>query len=66
MIHDLLSRYEFIFYVALGTWKTKPVDIKLQSEANPYHAKPYPVTRSHKYIFNKEMEIIFQPGELKN
>ena len=30
MLHNLLSKYEFLFDGKLGTWKTKPVDIELQ------------------------------------
>ena len=40
----------------VGTWKTKPVDIELQPDANPYHAKHYSVSRSHKEVFKKEVE----------
>ena len=44
MFREVLNKYELIFDITLGTWKTKPVDIELQPGEKPYHAKPYPVT----------------------
>ena len=37
MLHDILSKYEFIFDETLGTWKPKPVDIVLQTRDKPYN-----------------------------
>ena len=39
--------------------------IELKIDANPYHAKPYPVPRSHKSVFNKIVERFLQPGIMK-
>ena len=50
VLYDVLTKYEFIFDGTLGTWKTKPVDLELQSVAKPYHAKPYPVPRAHEAV----------------
>ena len=51
MLRDVLKIYELLFDGTLGTWKTKPVDIELQPGAKPYHAKLYPVPRSHEAVF---------------
>ena len=31
----------------IGTWHGKPYHIKLKSDAEPYHGKPFPVTCIH-------------------
>ena len=65
MLRDVLTKYEFLFNKTLGTSKTKPVDIEIQSVAKPYHAKPYPVPQAHKYVFRKEVERLCQIGIFK-
>ena len=40
MLHDVLTKYEFLFDGNLGTWKTMPVDIELNPGEKPYHVKP--------------------------
>ena len=60
MLRDLITKYEFLFDGTLGTWKTKPVDIGLQSGAKPYHAKPYSVPRAHGDVLRKEVEQLCQ------
>ena len=43
----LLQQFEPLFDGTLGTWKTEPVELELKdSDCNPYHAKPYPVSHS--------------------
>ena len=37
MLNDVLNKYEFLFSGTLGTFKTKPVDIKIHPGAKPYH-----------------------------
>ena len=39
----LLMTHESLFNGQLGTWKGRPVDIKLKPEAAPYHAKAYKI-----------------------
>ena len=46
-LHNLITKHEFLFDGTLGTWKTKAVDIELQLDSKPYHAKPYLVPRPH-------------------
>ena len=65
MLHDVLSKYEFIFDGTLGTWKPKPVHIELQPGAKPYNSKRYLVTHAQKAVFKKEVERLFQIGVLK-
>ena len=55
MLCDILNKYEFLCDGNLGTWQKITVDIELQPGAKPYHAKPYPVPRSHEAVFCKEV-----------
>ena len=65
MLHDVLTKYEFLFGRTLGTWKTKPVDIELHPGEKSYHAKPYPVSRAHGDVFQKGLERLCHIGVLK-
>ena len=66
MFHNLLSKYEFLFDEILVTGETKYVDIELQQDTKPSHAKPYLAPRSDKCIFKmKETGRIFLLGSLK-
>ena len=40
----------------LGTWHGKPYDIKLKSDAEPYHGKPFPIPRIHELTFKQELD----------
>ena len=46
-LYTLLKKYESLFDGNIGTWHGKPYDIKLKPDAEPYHVKPFPVTRIH-------------------
>ena len=65
MLYYVLTKYELLFDKTLGTCKTKPVDIELQTGAKPYHSKPYMVPQSHEAVFCKEVEWLCQLGVLK-
>ena len=56
MLREVLNKYEFLFDGTLGTWKTRNVDIEIQTGEKPYHAKPYPVPHAHKDVYRKEVE----------
>ena len=51
MFHNILSKYEFLFYDTLVTCKTKYVDIELQSDTKLSNSKPYLAPRSKKSIY---------------
>ena len=40
----------------LGAWHGKPYDIKLKSDAEPYHGKPFPVPCIHELTFKQELD----------
>ena len=39
----------------LGTWHSKPNDIKLKPDVEPYHGKLFPFPRIHELTFKKEL-----------
>ena len=53
MVHNLLSKYEWLFDIKLGTLKNKPLDKELQPDTNLYHAKPYLMIKSYEPILKK-------------
>ena len=65
ILRELLTKYEFHFEWTIGIWKTKPEDIEIQLGSKPYHYKSYPVPRSNKAVFRKEVERLCQLGVLK-
>ena len=65
MLHDVISKYEFLFDRTIVTWKPKPVDIELQPGAKPYSSKPYLVPCAHNFVFKKEVERLCRVGVLK-
>ena len=65
ILRDVLTKYDFLLDGTLRTWKNKPVDIKIHPGEKPYHAKPYPVPRSHEAVLCKEVERLCQLGVLK-
>ena len=40
----------------LGTWHSKPYDIKLKPDAEPNNGKPFPVPRIHELTFKQELD----------
>ena len=53
-LYRLLNKYKSLFDGNLGTWHVNPYDIKLKPDAEPYHRKPFPVTRIHELTFKQE------------
>ena len=45
-----------MFGANLGTWYGKPYDIKLKSDKEPYHGKPFPVPHIHEITFKQELD----------
>ena len=40
----------------LGTLHSKPCDIKLKPDAEPYYGRPFPVPRMHEITFKQELD----------
>ena len=52
----LLDKYSDLFDGTLGKWKGSPVELKLKPDAEPYHAKAFPVPRVHMDTLKQEVE----------
>ena len=55
-LYTLLKKYESLFDGNLVTRNGKPYDIKLKTDAEPYHGKPFPVPRIHEITFKQELD----------
>ena len=62
----LLHKFESLFDGTLGTWNTEPIDLELKDpEAQPYHARPYPVPQSQEAKLKAEIERLVSYGVLR-
>ena len=61
----LLNRHAALFDGTLGKWNHEPVDLELKPDAEPYHARPYPIPRCHAETLKMEVERLCQVGVLK-
>ena len=59
---NLLRKFEDLFNRTLGTWNTTLVDLESRYDAKPLCLRNDPVTRVHKVMFRKEVEIIVSLG----
>ena len=65
-LKKLLTKFETLFGGSLGTWKTEPIDLELKdSDAKPYHARPYPVPQSQEAKLRAEVERLVGYGVLR-
>ena len=62
----LLQNFEHLFNGTVGTWNTAPLDIELQPEAKPYHARPCPVLHSQTVKLKEEVKRLCELGILRN
>ena len=60
----LLKKHETLFDGQLGEWKGEPVDIPLQEDAKPYHARAFPVPHIHEATFKKDLDRLVSIGVL--
>ena len=61
----LLHQYKDLFDGSLGHWQGPPYDIKLKNDAQPYHARPYPIPKAYEKTFKMEVERLCTLGVLK-
>ena len=55
-LYKLLKKYEYFFNGNIGTWHSKIYGIKLKSDAEPHHGKPFPVPCIHELTFKQELD----------
>jgi hypothetical protein len=64
-ILGLLRKYEHLFNGTLGNFETSEVKLKLKEDAEPYHAKAFPVPKNHHDTLKHEIERLVKLGVLK-
>jgi hypothetical protein len=62
---DLLRKYEHLFDGTLGNFETSEVKLELKGDANPNHAKAFPVPRNHRNTLKYEIERLAKLGVFK-
>jgi hypothetical protein len=62
---QLLKKYQSLFNVTLGDWKTKPVSFQLKEGVSLYHVQAFPVPKIHKDTIKKEGERLCKLGVLE-
>jgi len=65
MLYELLSKFKDLFDGTLGQWKETAYDIELHPDAQPYHAKAYPIPRVHLKTLRTEVNRLCKIGVLK-
>ena len=61
----LLNKYADLFDGTLGKWNHDPIELELKPDAQPYHARPYPIPRCHADTLKMEIDRLCQVGVLK-
>ena len=64
-LQALLNKYKGLFDGTLGKWRHDPIELELKPDAQPYHARPYPVPRCHAETLKMEVERLCLIGVLK-
>jgi len=65
MLHELLNKFTDLFDGTLGQWTDTAYNIELCPDAQPYHAKAYPIPRVHLETLKTEVDRLCEIGVLK-
>jgi hypothetical protein len=55
-LHELLTEFPELFSGGLGKLNVPPVHLELKKDAQPFHARPYPIPQSKKKVTKKEID----------
>ncbi|MGA1256817.1 MAG: pol polyprotein, partial [Candidatus Nanopelagicaceae bacterium] len=64
-LHRLLSQYASLFDGTLGKYTGSPVVLRLKKDAEPYHARAFPIPRVHMETLKMEVDRLCKIGVLK-
>ena len=63
-LYQLLAKFTSLFDGTLGKYTGSPVELKLKKDAEPYHARAFPVPRVHLETLKMEVDRLCKIGEL--
>ena len=64
-ITKIITKFEELFNVTLGTGKTYPADSGLKEDSKSICSRPYSVPKVHKKMFRKKVEHLVLRGTLE-
>ena len=62
---NLLEEYKDLFDGTLGTWKGTPYHVELKKDAEPYHARAFPIPKTYEQTLRMEVDRLVEIGVLK-
>ena len=62
LLLSLLEDFEDLFDGTLGDWATEPVDLELNPYPKTFNSRYYPVPRTNKGTFRKDLKRIVEIG----
>ena len=64
-LHTLLNKYKVLFDGTLGLWKGETLSLKLKQDAQPYHARAFPIPKCYELTLRQEVDCLVKIGVLK-
>ncbi len=64
-LQALLEKHKTLFDGTLGRWKDELYDVELKPDAEPYHARPFPVPKVYEKTLKMEIDRLVKAGVLK-
>ena len=60
-----MFEFKELFDGSLGKWEMDDYNVELRSDAQPYHARAYPIPRCHQETLKMEVQRLCEAGVLK-
>ena len=54
-----------MFDRTLGLWKGETLSLKLKQDAQPYHARAFPIPKCYELTLRQEIDCLLKTGVLK-
>ena len=60
-----MHKHPELFQGGLGLCKARPIQLEVEENAKPYHARAYPIPKAYEATTKKEIERLCNIGVLK-